>query len=376
MNLNLITLQFAQFFDQIARIFSFESETGGLPVVTNVVPWMILAVMIVIFYIGWRYRTNMHKYPNPEARVGTFTILWQGQYEFKGNMSRLTTPLSQKTLDELEQEPDWKNGIKELENLVKNKLIFLYEMNITEWNDALNIKAKESALIISPVDIAIDKYSWEDTKQKLSLSTMTYEQNRYLVVFESSKMYEITTLDETIREVFVLAPIPRYTEKVGETLTINMLKNKFEKDKIGINIIELPMMDKLAEIVPKLVGMAKATSMIRSRNISIKNLNDVVKKRDDVIAETTEELSISRAIASTNALIGDVDKTEPEKPPSPIIWFALFGIGALVGTRLHVMAPEFESIDPVAGGVLGMIIVGGIYLFMGKPKEKTEKIVE
>lgn len=376
MTLDLTILQLAGFFEWFGGLFDTSGDAGGLPIVTNIVPWMMAGVLVLIAVFYWRYNTNMRMYPNPESRAGKLTILWQGQYEFKGNLSRLKTPISQKIFDELYQEEEYVEGIKELEKLVDAKSLFLYEMNITEWNDALNIKAKESALIISPVDIISDKYSWEDTKEKLSITMLAYEQQRYLMTSEESQVFSVNTLDETQRDVFVLAPIPRYAEKVGETLAIEKLDKSFNKDATGINIVVLPNMDKLAELIPKMVGMAKAKGMIRQRNINISNLNNVIKERDDKVTELSDELSASRAVASVQPLIGEVNQQQPEKPPSPYLWFALFGGAGFGGTKIPEMAPELAGIDPFLGGILAMVAMAGIYHFFGKPKEQTSAVVD
>jgi hypothetical protein len=311
----------------------------------------------------------MSMYPNPESRVSKMTILWQGQYEFAGNVSRLRVPLSQTIFDQLNQEPKFRGGLKELENLVRNKKIFLYEMNLTDWNDALNLKSKESALIISPVDIASDKFSWEDTKEKFSVSTLTYEQNRFLMVSESSLKFEVITLDEVVREIFVISPIPRYSEKISEIMNIKSLNMDLNEDRTGINIIQLPNMKEFADLVPKMVGLAKATSMIKTRNMSINNLGEVIKEKDDKIAELTEEISVARAIASSNPLIGEVNPKKPEKYIAPLFWFVVFGIAGLGGTKLPTFATELNSLDPVVGGIIGIGVAFALWNFFGKPKD-------
>jgi len=370
MNLGMVALQLQGITDSVSSFFNFNDPEGGLPIVTNVVPFIILGIFAVIGYLAWRYRTNMQQYPNPESRVSKVTFLWQGQYEFTGNVSRLRVPLTKKVFDELNQEKKFRGGLKELEDLVRKKLVFLYEMNLTEWNDALNLKkSKESAIIISPVDIASDKYSWEDTKEKFSISTMTYEQNRYCMVSENSAKFEVITLDEILREIFVIAPIPRYTEKVTELLNIKSLDLELKEDTTGINIIQLPNMSAFAELVPKMVGMAKATSMIKTRNMSINNLNEVIKEKDDSIAELTEELSTARAIASSTPLIGEINPKKPDKYVAPLVWFVIFAISALGGTKLPTLTPELANVDPMVGGILGMVVAFAMWNFFGKPKD-------
>ena len=367
--LQSIVLQIPDIGRIIGDLFNLNDPEGGLPIVTNIVPFIVTGILIILGYLGWRYRTNMAMYPNPESRVSKMTFLWQGNYEFTGNVSRLRTPLTQTVFDQLKQEKKFRNGLNDLEELVRKKLVFLYEINLTEWNDALNLKSKESAIIISPVEIASDKFSWEDTKEKFSISTFTYEQNRYCMVSESSIKFEVVTLDEVVREIFVIAPIPRYTETVGEALSVKDLDLELQQTVNGINIIQLPNMKEFADLVPKLVGLAKATSMIKSRNMSINNLNEVIREKDDKIAELTEDISTARAIASSNPLIGEVNPKKPEKYIAPLVWFIIFGISALGGTKLPTLTERLESLDPMVGGIIGIIVAFALWNFFGKPKD-------
>jgi len=74
-------------------------------------------------------------------------------------------------------------------------------------------------------------------------------------------------------------------------------------------------------------------------------------------------------------LIGETDPKIPDPPPSPYIWFALFGLAGFMGTKIPELIPELATVDPFLGAILAMIGMIGVYHFFGKPKDEKAKAV-
>ncbi len=87
-------------------LFPQAGETlSGVETATPYLPYVGIAVLIVIAFLGLRVYKNFSAYPNDEERIGIVNFVWMGHYKFRGNVSRWTQPIDETTLEFLESDP-------------------------------------------------------------------------------------------------------------------------------------------------------------------------------------------------------------------------------------------------------------------------------
>jgi len=112
-------------------LFPTGSEIQGVEVATPYLPYVGLAVLIVLAFLGWRVYKNFSAFPNDdEERIGKVNFVWMGHYKFTGNVSRWTEPLDETQLEFLEQDPKYSEGISKILDLVHQKKLFVYQIRL------------------------------------------------------------------------------------------------------------------------------------------------------------------------------------------------------------------------------------------------------
>jgi hypothetical protein len=352
-------------FEEIAKLFQIPVDIQGVETVTSFVPYVIMGIFGFLAFIGLRIYKNLQEYPNDEARIGKMKIHWQGNYTFEGNMSRYTLPLLPSTMEELKQTNWFKKSGEELESLLQSRKLFLYEMKITDFEEAFDLKGKkESALIISSGDLGSEKYAWEDTKGKFSWGTLRKEKMKNVFAHSSSRYFDIKTIDDNIKDVWIVAPIP--ISENGERFGYEISE---DDEKYSLDVSILPNMPSLAQVVPYLVAVARSNELIRSKNIQLDKLKHLLEERDSKLNRSQRENDILRAISASEPLIGEKNPKMPAEKPSPFIWFIMFGIAGLVGTRLPDSVSQLRELDPMISGFLCVIALAGIYYMTSRKKE-------
>ena len=367
MTLRNILLQVFEI-DEITRLFQIPVEIEGVETVTSFVPYVIMGVFAFLAFIGIRILKNYQEFPNDEARIGKMKIHWQGNYTFEGNMSRYTLPVLPSTMEELKLTNWFKNAGSEIEELLQMRKLFLYEMKITDFEDALDLKGgrKESALIISSGDLGSDKYAWEETKGQFSWGTLRKEKMKNVFAHVSSMYYDVNTIDDNIKDVWIINPIPisKSTEDFGYDI--------FDEEKYTLDITILPSMQALAQVVPYMIAVARSNELIRTKNTQLEKLKNLLEERDSKLNRSQRENDILRAISAQEPLIGEKNPRPIPEKPAQWIWFIMFGIAGLVGTRLPDSVSQLKSIDPMVSGFLCVILLAGIYYMTSRKKEDEE----
>lgn len=352
-------------FDEILKLFQIPVEIQGVDTVTSFVPYIVMGIFGFLAFLGLRVYKNYQEFPNDEARIGKVKVHWQGNYTFEGNVSRYTLPILPSTMEELKQTSWFKKAGEELEALLQARKIFLYEMKITDFEDAFDLKRgrKESALIISSGDLGSDKFAWEDTKGQFSWGTLRKEKMKNVFAHSSSRYFDPTTIDDNIRDVWVIAPIP-----ISDT-TEDFGYDDFDDEKYTLDISILPNMPSLAQVVPYLVAVARSNELIRNKNIQLDKLKHLLEERDSKLNRSQRENDILRAISASEPLIGEKNPKMPPEKPSPFVWFIMFGIAGLVGTRLPDSVSQLRELDPMISGFLCVIALAGVYYMTSRKKE-------
>ena len=368
---DIVFLQMIFDLDEVLKMFEVPTEIQGVETVTSFVPYIAIGIFIFLLFLVIRIFKNIQAYPNDESRIGKVKINWQGNYAFEGNMSRYTLPILPSTMEELKKTSWFKKAGDELEQKLQDRKLFLYEMKITDYEDAFDLKGKkEYALIISSDDLGDEKYAWEETKGHFSWATLRKEKMKQVFAHESSSYYDVKTIDDNIKDVWVIAPIPRIRIRDEESSISEEFG--YEDEKYALDVSVLPNMSSLAQVVPYLVAVARSNEMIRSKNIQLDKLKHLLEERDSKLNRSQRENDILRAISASEPIIGEKNPPIPEEKPAPFMWFIMFGIAGLVGTRLPESVSQLKSLDPMVSGILCVILLAGIYYMTKRKKEDMD----
>ena len=355
-------------------LFPQGSDIQGVEVATPYLPYIGLAVLIFIAFLGWRVYKNFSAYPNDdEERIGKVNFVWMGHYKFTGNVSRWTEPLDETQLEFLEQDPKYSGGISKIIDLVHQKKLFVYQMKISEWDDAFDIKGKkEPWVIISSADIGHPDYSWEDTKGEFNWGTMRKEKPKYVICYEDSRYFDVPNIEGNIIDVMVISPIPRTT--IGDS---KVNKIGIDEEELGhvshvLLVEKLQEMKALSNIIPYLIPLAETTDLIKSKNIQVREYRKLVEDRDSVINKLQRDGDETRIVAAEKPIIGEEAPIPPEPPGHPWAWFAIFGVAAIIGYKIPPSIAALQGLNPDIAAVLALVLVGGIYAIMHKKRSNDQ----
>jgi len=363
-----ITLQIV-----LEDLFPTSSDIEGVAVITPYLPYVGLAVLLIIGFLALRVYKNFTAFPNDEERIGKVNFVWMGHYKFTGNVSRWTEPLDETQLEFLEQDPKYSGAISKLLDLVHQKKIFVYQMKISEWDDAFDIKGnKESWVVISTADIGHPDYSWEDTKGEFNLGTMRKEKPKYVVCYEDSRYFDVTNIDGNVVDVMVISPIPRVTVADTGLNTIGIEDEELGLMSHTLKVEKLQEMKALANIIPYLIPLAETTDLIKSKNIQVREYRKLVEDRDTIINKLQRDGDETRILAAEKPIIGEEPQPPPEPPGHPWVWFAIFGIAAIIGYKIPPSIAALQGLNPDIAAVLALVVVGAAYALTHKKKSYAQ----
>ena len=100
---------------------------SGVETATPYLPYIGIAVLILIAFLGLRVYKNFSAYPNDEERIGIVNFVWMGHYKFRGNVSRWSEPIDEVSLEFLETDPKYADGISKIVDLIHKKKLFIYQ---------------------------------------------------------------------------------------------------------------------------------------------------------------------------------------------------------------------------------------------------------
>ena len=350
------------------------SDLQGVEVATPYLPYVGMAILLIIGFLAFRVYKNFSAFPNDdEERIGKVNFVWMGHYKFTGNVSRWTEPLDETQLEFLEQDPKYSEAISKLLDLVHQKKLFVYQMKISEWDDAFDIKGhKEPWVIISTADIGHPDYSWEDTKGEFSWGTMRKEKPKYVICYEDSRYFDVANIEGNIIDVMVISPIPRKT--IGDT---GINKIGIDDDELGhvshtLKVEKLQEMKALANIIPYLIPLAETTDLIKSKNVQVREYRKLVEDRDTIINKLQRDGDETRILAAEKPIIGEEAQPPPEPPGHPWVWFAIFGISAIIGYKIPPSVAALQGLNPDIAAVLALVLVGAAYALTHRVKSESQ----
>lgn len=365
----IVTLQIV-----LDDLFPQSTDIQGVEVATPYLPYIGFAVLIVIAFLALRVYKNFSAFPNDdEERIGKVNFVWMGHYKFTGNVSRWTEPLDETQLEFLESDPKYSGGITKILDLVRKKKLFVYQMKISEWDDAFDIKGKkEPWVIISSADIGHPDYSWEDTKGEFNWGTMRKEKPKYVICYEDSRYFDVPNIEGNIIDVMVISPIPRTT--IGDTGANQIGIDEDELSHVShtLKVENLQEMKSLANLIPYLIPLAETTDLIKSKNIQVREYRKLVEDRDSVINKLQRDGDETRIVAAEKPIIGEEAPPLPDPPGHPWAWFAIFGVAAIIGYKLPPSIAALQGLNPDIAAVLALVVVGGIYALMHRTRSNGQ----
>lgn len=346
---------------------------SGVETVTPFLPYIGAAVLIFFGWLGLRVYKNFSAYPNDEERIGIVNFVWMGHYRFRGNVSRWTEPIDETTLEFLESDPKYADGISKIVDLIHKKKLFIYQMKIAEWDDAFDIKGnKEPWVIITTADIGNPDYAWEDTKGEFNWGTMRKEKPKYVILYEDSKYVPTTNVEGNIVDVVIGSPLPRRTLGDSGMNTFGLDENEIHMVSHTLKVEKLQEMKALATIIPYLIPLAETTELVKSKNIQVREYRKLVEDRDSIINKLQRDNDETRILAAEKPIIGEEAPEPPEPPGHPWVWFAGFIIATLIGYRLPENIAALRDMNQELSALLVALVVGVAYALTHRNTYKQE----
>lgn len=344
-----------QLVDWIVSFFGGQSGESGSVIESLfdiALPIVMVGFVIVASYFVIRAYKYASSYAGDGEPLGPFKITIQGLTQVKGNLSRhyFVSDQEYDLLKSIDQQDVAKN-IQDFRERIDSGKLFIYDFRITDYDEAFDLHGGKDSLVLSPVDLEDNEFSWIDSKGERSLLSPTFRiKHRNVVCFSASRYTPDQVMAERDVDIYDLVPIPKFLSEM----------------KIKDEQVVVLHLTKLANAI------SDGTYSEYMRTISenwqeIKPLRDEIERLRKKLVDKDQEISDvhrmgehDRHMAYTNPLIG-VKKLPKEKTVGSffgmlMMMFFAGGMSAL----LPEMIPQLNIsglLTLMAGaGVVGLIV--------------------
>ena len=131
-------------------------------------------------------------------------------------------------------------------------------------------------------------------------------------------------------------------------------------------------MKALANIIPYLIPLAETTDLIKSKNIQVREYRKLVEDRDTIINKLQRDGDETRILAAEKPIIGEEAQPPPEPPGHPWVWFAIFGISAIIGYKIPPSVAALQGLNPDIAAVFALILVGAAYALTHRVRSESQ----
>lgn len=331
----------------------------------------VIAVGIGLFIL-LKIRSNYADYAGSGRRLGRFWIFIQKGQRFACNINEVETPFSEDVFEILKtakEEEKINEGVAELEKLVKQKRIFIYDVKITNRQYAFDLKTgTNKGLIISSAPLDDRSISWQDQYGYVTINSFPNKEFPYMVFCHlSSQFFEVKTPDDNMKPVWVISPIPMTEDgEIPFGFTVDDLRTTAHN--LSINV--LSNMKSLAEAVLHMKPLAKMFNVLETKNIEIRKLTERLEKKDLDIAELQLKLDTTNMELNQHPLEGELPK--PPLPPKgpPYGWLVAAGFAGLVGYALPSYVPQLANFPPIFSGAIAVFVMIAVFYYTNKDTSK------
>lgn len=358
-----MTLQ--NIFLQTDAIQQFNDFASGLFGNDIAQAYLIIAVAIVLglggfggFYLYKVWKAG-REFVGEGLPVGEFEIMWAGHFAFKGNVSISDALHNQDYFEQIKQLPNMTKGIEEIELLVKDKKIFVYDMKITDFDERADISKENNVLLVSSAPIQSDDYSYQDEKGQLRFGATRRQYTRIVLAHHTSERYEIPTPDGNWKECFIIAPIP--IGEVEEIVKIGFDDKNFLPSSYQLKVINLPNKKDIATVASFMETLSEAYKQIRVKEVQTENLQKMLEEEQIKNVKLRYKLNNAYHLLQDQQLIGKPFKDIPREPRSFLMWV----IGSIALGALTIwIVQSTPQLQEVPEWMAVAIVMGIVYAFI------------
>lgn len=314
-------------------------------------PIIIISFIGLLGFFGYRMWKHISSYAGDGEPLGPFKITIQGLTSVKGNLSKhyFISDAEYDLLKTLDHKAVAEN-IQDFRDRVEKGELYVYDFRITDYDEAFDLKGGRDSIVLSPVDLEHNVFSWLDVKGERSITSPTFRiKHRNIVCFSESKYYQDQSMATRDVDIYDLVPIP----KILTTMKLN------DKEQVVLNLTKLADASSDATTSEYLKTLSENWQKIKPLEDEIKRLRDIILKKDIEIADVYKQGEHDRHIAYTNPIIGH-RKKDKEIPKSNLIGIlmAMFLAGGM-SALLPEMIPTLNI-----SGMLTLMAGAGIVFFI------------
>jgi len=355
-------------FNQWLTQQSSEEGIFGL-IIAYIYPILILAGIVAVIFIAIRILKNYSMYAGVGERLGKYKIMMMGMFPMTGNLSVNDSFFQSDLVDRLKEVSEITTGMEEIERLTNEKQLYAYDFKVTDHDEALDLKGNwKKSIIISPVPIQSDNYSWVNMKGEFSIVASGFkEYPRIVLSWIKNKHYEIRNVDGSLIDIWVLVPIPKdIAIEIKEPLSENGTKMVLKEIKSG---------KEFATAVDFMPVLSETYRQIAISQKESDNLRDLLHKKDQELASKNIVINKARHLLNQKIFVGYGKPQTPLERGLDIGWLIASVVLGGFGYALPEMFPTLTGrISPWVGVILMMGLVIGIRILAEKKKSPEQQL--
>jgi len=373
--------------DTFNRFFTPQTSTEGIVVTPDYVPVITIILVSFLLLIVLRYLVNARRSPNTEEPVGIIQFVIQRQGMFEAFVNKYDAPVRASVIRALKNNRKFEPAVKKIIELRKQGHLYFYQMYYRDTRDLLTSTIRRSrvpALVISTLPLDDKNVSYTQSETKFSWATLGWEHMKTVLCHVSTERFEVETVGRRDMDVWLIAPIPiveentSYERKQGaepetneEEFMIWGEKMTLEPATMQVNV--LPYDEDLAKVGSSMVMASKQVDYIRDLEDNMDTQQEELQQRDKVINKQKQVINMVKLALGQKKLIGTELPFGFGRPKDFITWIVLGSLGGLLMGELPRFIPALSGIDRAFMGILGTMIIIGVYMLTRKNTQNQQR---
>ncbi len=373
--------------DTFNRFFTPQTSTEGIVVTPDYVPVITIILVSFLLLIVLRYLVNARRSPNTEEPVGIIQFVIQRQGMFEAFVNKYDAPVRASVIRALKNNRKFEPAVKKIIELRKQGHLYFYQMYYRDTRDLLTSTIRRSrvpALVISTLPLDDKNVSYTQSEAKFSWATLGWEHMKTVLCHVSTERFEVETVGRRDMDVWLIAPIPiveentSYERKQGaepetneEEFMIWGEKMTLEPATMQVNV--LPYDEDLAKVGSSMVMASKQVDYIRDLEDNMDTQQEELQQRDKVINKQKQVINMVKLALGQKKLIGTELPFGFGRPKDFITWIVLGSLGGLLMGELPRFIPALSGIDRAFMGILGTMIIIGVYMLTRKNTQNQQR---
>lgn len=334
--------------------------------------FIVVTIVVAGFFVWWIMGRIKNKVDFEGRKICRMRITIQNKFTIEGNLSH-NDSFDDDVLEQFELQQDVKVVKGIIDQLKKEKKLWIYNFNVTDDTDADEDFAKKTR-IISPVQIESEDYSWSDQRERRPFSNPFVPEGRRNCIFvDSTKKIRIVSDDLGEEDYWIASVLPKSETKFYNTL----YKNPFPEAPVNMfNTIVMHSAKGIAEIAHIAKVASKAFEFNRHLESERDTFKDLYSESLDKIEEiNVEKNDLEESLAQKPYVISGKEAYKKQYGVGAV-WILIAGISS--GFMSMFMPTLFPTIEPevasMIGIIVGMVVAGAGYMFFSSRVKAVQKV--